>query len=238
METPARALERAERLARLTTRYSRFSGTFGGLGTALCGLLGLGLMLRIRLGPPTALQPWLIGVLPAGILARELVRRLYYQHHGIVTEAQPRIRHVLRYVALGLFTAGCWGGVLWAIARHGFPEQTSHQIFLLGMTLAPILWGTPSGVIDLMLVASVFLNVLIAVSRHAPPRPSELTMPTVFSVAALAMGLYQHLEFRRLQRELAALHDDPTSPPTAPTSPSSSATRGLATLAALETPRS
>jgi hypothetical protein len=140
------------------------------------------------------------------IAAKELLRRHYYQRLGRVQERRtPSERRW--HVGLTLFTAAVSaavvGFVVWRILAGGGERPGTGALGYLAMVaVMPVLvWffmKTP-----LEFIVGVFLVCQAALMLGgAHYALGEQPQAPIAAVVLMAVGLRQHLEFRRLEREL------------------------------------
>lgn len=196
-----------ERLARLTRRYARYSRSAGGLASVLGGGLALVAYVVGGLAPPEgipgraalALAPFV------WIAAKEVLRRRLYQTLGRVGERWDRKDRRL-HVGFTAFTTVVSAvviiGVGWPTAAGGGAAPTATWGYVALVAAMPVLvWffmRTPlEYVVGVFLVCQAAL--MLAGSHY---ELWEQPQAPLAALALVVLGVRQHLEFRRLRREL------------------------------------
>ncbi len=199
------------RLGELTRRYARYSLSAGGLSNVLGGALVLATYFIGALAVPTSLAGRLaLASAPIiWIVAKELLRRHYYQRLGKVDEvrtATDRRWHLAFTLFSAVIGAAVIAGTLVAARNDPAPLADPGVIgYLLFVAAMPVLvWFYMKTPFEF--IAGVFLiaqSAVILAGGHYD-LGSQLQAP-IAAVVLILYGLRQHLEFRNLQRELRCL---------------------------------
>lgn len=199
-----------QQLQDLTRRYARFSRRAAGLGNVLGGVLYLIVFFVGTLAP---LQTWsrlLLALTPiVWIVAKETLRRRYYQRYGRVSE--PADRSVWRWhAALTAFTALISGSILvYALIRAATdpPDAFAWQAlgYLAFVIAMPVLvwlylWTAEEFIVGVGLITQA--AVILAGGNYGLLGAN--TGAALFAVVMIALGIRQHGDFMRLERELRA----------------------------------
>lgn len=196
------------RLSELTRRYARFSVSAAGLGGVLGGALVLvtyfvgalvpDLSAPARLALASAPLVW--------IVAKELLRSRYYQRLGRVEEARSRADR-LWHLALTAVTLVISAAIVAPVLVKAWPDVWDlGTLGYLGFVAAlPLLvWffmRTP-----LEYIAGVFLVVQAAVVLAGGNYQLwQQPQAPIGGAVLLVLGVRQHLEFLRIDRELERL---------------------------------
>jgi len=196
------------RLADLTRRYARFSVSAGGLGSALGGALVLVAYFVGALAPDlsTGGRVGLATTPLVWIVVKELLRSRYYQRFGRVEEVRPVFDRRL-HLGLTLFTALVSVGIVVTVLVRQWPLQwdvgtVGYLAYVAAMPLLVWLFmRTP-----LEFIVGVFLVAQAALALAGGAyRLWDQPQAPIGGVALLVVGVSQHLEFLRLERELKSL---------------------------------
>jgi|SRR5690554_2161125 len=196
------------RLASLTRRYARFSVSAGGLGSVLGGALVIVAYLVGALvpEPSTGVRFALASAPLVWIAVKELLRSRYYQRHGRVEEARSGADERL-HLGLTLFTAVVSVGVFAFVVARAWPGPfdagtVGYLAYVAAMPLLVWLFmRTP-----LEFVAGVFLVAQAALMLAGGSyRLGEQPQAPVAGVVLVVLGVLQHREFLRLERDLRSL---------------------------------
>ena len=199
------------RLGELTRRYSRYSASAGGLSSVLGGALVLATYFIGALAAPASSGARLaLASAPiVWIVAKELLRRFYYQRLGKVDEVRTvaeRRWHLVFTLFSAVISAVVVAGVM-AAARNNpstlaDPGVVGYLLFVAAMPL--LVWLYMKTPLDF--IAGIFLIAQAAVILAGGHYElgSQLQAP-IAAVVLILYGLRQHLDFRSLQRELRGL---------------------------------
>lgn len=204
-----------QRLGELTRRYARYSVSAGGLASVLGGLLALVAYLLGAFAPPeNLLGRGALALTPfVWIAAKEALRRGYYQRLGRVVEARTpseRRWHLGFTAFTALVSASIVGVMLWLrIFGGAAPFAWGTVGYLALVAVMPVLvWffmKTPlEFIVGVFLVCQAAL-MLVGRSYSLWQQPQA----PIAAVALMVVGMKQHLEFRRLRRDLAHLRPAP-----------------------------
>lgn len=201
-------MDDATHLGELTRRYARYSLSAGGLSNVLGGALVLAAYFIGALAAPASFGGRLaLASAPiVWIVAKELLRRHYYQRLGKVEEvrtAADRRWHLGFTLFSAVISVAVVAGVM-AAARNDPTTLTDPGVvgYLLFVAAMPLLaWfymRTP-----LEFIAGIFLiaQAAVVLAGGHYELGSQLQAP-IAAVVLILYGLRQHLEFRSLQREL------------------------------------
>jgi len=210
-----------EQLQRLTREYARYARDCAGLGTALGGLFLLLVVAADLLGRgwrltwigafaplPLARALPLVALPFLWLTLRHLLRRAWYQRHGAVEPEEPAVRlpkakRVTLAIVLPLVGAAC----LAALFSHPGPARGLRAgITVLLLAALPIAQrGLLHARLERMLGALLFVGPAIIVSGIQMAVEDSLLAMLAVGLAALVLGLREHLAYRHLERRLAAL---------------------------------
>jgi MFS family permease len=219
--TPALDPQHLAKLQHLTREYSRFNRASAGLGSVLGGVFAFLILAaelaghgwRITLIGAFAPLPFSRALPLAGLPFLWLgcviaLRAWWYQRHGIVeAETLPDPRERFRRRALAVVAPVVSTAVLLTIFLNGGPMKFLRAgLFLLlqGAFLFSVL-KVLEGRLERVLGALLFIApALILAGIQMAALDSLAALPIVGALAVL-FGLREHLAFRRVERELAAL---------------------------------
>lgn len=201
-------LARTERLARLTRGYARYSKSAGGLASVLGGGLALVAYVMGALAPPEGLWGRLaLASAPfVWIGVKEALRRRYYQPLGRVEE--PKTDYERRWhPGLTLFTAAVSLAIVvvvaWeSIVRGGGLPPAGMLGYLAIIALMPVLvWYFMRTPVEFIVGVFLVCHAALMLGGNSYALWEQPQAP-IAAVVLVGLGIKQHLEFRRLRREL------------------------------------
>lgn len=199
-----------ERLAELTRRYARYSHSAGGLASVVGGCLALAAYVIGALAPPDGVAGRVaLAAAPfAWIGAKEALQRLYYQPLGRVQERRTDSERRW-HLGFTLFTAAVSvaivGFIVFRLLSRGLPTGVASMLGYLAMVavLPVLVWffmRTP-----LEFIVGTFLVCQAALMLGGTSYGlGEQPQAPLAAVVLVGLGVKQHLDFRRLRRELDA----------------------------------
>ena len=201
-------LAELDRLQQLTERYASYTRSAGGLSTLLGSVLCL---VMFTLGLTVALDQTarnLLTLLPLlWLLAKELLRRYYYQRAGAVGERISTSQN-RQHLGATLFTALICALIIGAgIVKFGIDGLLSlpapRQAYFLIALLMPIvvwrwLWSSSDYVIGVLLLCQA--AVIVAGSHYKADWLGLYIV--VMSLIYLYVGWKEHREYLQLRAEL------------------------------------
>jgi hypothetical protein len=197
---PGDGAARLEELAEVTRTYASYSRTAFGLAHTVPGAVALVAVALARLG-----NSWgstLLALTPLVWLVTLWALRSWYQRHGLVIEQDPLLpglSRAARWLSLSVTTVlsvflvlGCWrdGRLLGAATALAVPP--------IGLRVA-------RGRADLE--ATTYVTAVAAFGAPYLARGAGIEAAVLASLALIWVlgGVWQHLQYRRLERRLAAL---------------------------------
>jgi hypothetical protein len=207
--------ERLTRLQVLTQRYAAFPNEKPGLAM----IPGAVLMWVVLFVPTSSLvqsSGYALFVALLWLWLRHVIRVRLYQRHGVVVESMPKdLRKFIFYGSIYvLFISMMVSRV--ALVGVESPQQAMDHPWLRYLPIIPnavlCVWlVTQRRVLD----ALVVLGIGVSAGNASGAQLLEVAhrswlIPTAFvSAASVFLGISQHIEFKRLERELKALRAQP-----------------------------
>ena len=195
-----------DRLHDLTERYARYSRGAGGLGLVFGGVLLVCAFLLGALVPLGAtLKVALVSLPLVWLLARELLRRFYYQRDGLVLQqVSPSLKRQRRWMALFLFAvcASVIGGVLFATDGH-LPRggMLVYLVLVAALPFVAMRWFWSVG--DFLVGVLLFCQAAVVAAGGAYGG-WWLVYAAACATIAIAAGLREHREFLAIRAALRA----------------------------------
>lgn len=194
-------------LAERTARYARYSLSAGGLSTVLGGILLLvAFTLNAFADLGSALRTLLAATPAAWLIAKELLRRRYYQRHGAVQQ-QPthaeRRAHFWGVVYLAAVALVVLGFMIAAMLRDGrAPEGPLLGYMALVILLPFAAWRWFWSVSDFLVGVLLFCQSAIVIGGGNYP---AIWLPYIAACTAVAVfyGWREHRDYLALRAELA-----------------------------------
>jgi hypothetical protein len=204
--------ERLEQLQRLTQQYSKFSQTHGGLAFVLAAIL----IVLVRFLPAPSVMHGVVYTVIASLLwlfARPAITNRLYRTLGMVNEQHRKHSQVDFLFGLMVGFIAVW---LLSTAVANLSNLVKPELFLPSARQLPLVGAVAlsliaiarkqltDGIVILLLGAvatsvnnlSLFSDLQIAISH---------IMIVVFPIGLCLLGLKQHGDFKRLERELRGL---------------------------------
>lgn len=203
--TPAMQPSDIDRLTDLTTRYARYSRSAGGLSLVVGGLLCFA---AFAIGATVELQPahrYALAAVPLlWLLAKELLRALYYQRQGGVREILPpklRRQHAWMVGYLFVMAALIDGAVLWNAPDGALQGPgLGYVLIVAALPFVAMRWFWSVG--DFLVGVLMFSQAAVVVAGgHYPAR--WILIAAAFAAIAILVGVREHRDFLRLRRDLA-----------------------------------
>jgi hypothetical protein len=206
-----------EELRDLTRRYARFSRSAAGLGNALGGVF---VLVAYFVGALVPLEVWtriLLAALPiVWLVVREFVRRHLYQRHGRVAAVTPvsdRRWHLFftGFMALVslvvLVSITYWLASGLTVPGRAWPGLAAYMAFMAALPF--LVWRYLLTALDFITGSFLIIQaaVVIGGSNYELGDYYVLTAP-IAAVALIALGLWEHREFRHLERRLRGSGSD------------------------------
>lgn len=196
-----------DRLRDLTERYARYSRSAGGLSLVIGGML---LVVTFAIGALVPLTPglrWALASAPlAWLLAKELMRALYYQRSGGASQqVAPALRRQRRWMVgyLTLISAFIVAAVFYFAGARAFEGQALGYLLLVAaLPLVALRWFWSVGdfLVGVLLICQA--AVVFAGGHYTL---AWLAYATLCAAIAIATGLREHREFLRVRAELGRL---------------------------------
>lgn len=191
-----------QRLAELTSRYARYSRSAGGLSLVIGGALALSAFVIGAAVPLTpGLRYALAGTPLVWLLSKELLRALYYQRHGGVSERLSpgqRRRHrwmVIYLAAVSLvivLTLWLSDADLW---RAPGPAYLT-IVIALPLVAARCFWSTGDFLIGVLLFCQA---AVVLAGSHYPVY--WVAYAALCAGIAAVTGVREHRDFRQLRQQ-------------------------------------
>ena len=198
-----------EQLQTLTREYAKFSRSAAGWGIIIGGALGLALYAIIS--TQSNLSVWarvLCGLAPIlWLTSKQLLQRRYYQRLGQVFETDPNPKWLTQVIQGGLLAIlVCIIGII-VVASFIRPERIlsvpAAQMIMLVIVCAYGLYATRqiSNIAEMLVALHLYLNtffVLLGLSKV----PDSLWALPLCSGVLVVMGIYEHLQYKVIERQL------------------------------------
>jgi hypothetical protein len=203
--------QQLERLQTVTREYSRFSRSAGGFGYVIAGVLSIVMYWMANSLDSKSWPRLLLASIPIiWIFSKEWLRRHYYQKFGFATEIDTEESEKFRqrnlhislatafFVVFFIISSAFWG--MKSLDTFGFLE------LVLFIALPILMWFYGRSYFE----AVILFNLMTQASRFLEVSSSsnpifELLFPILF----IAVGLQEHLQFKRLETQLQSLRDQP-----------------------------
>jgi hypothetical protein len=190
----------------LTAAYSRYSRNAAGLGSVVGGAFCLtAFFLNAAVPLPLAARLALAAGPLVWIAAKELLRRRFYQRFGVVEEKWTTGERMLRRLLNGfiaLFSIGVTGEALWLTHFSPSMPVIGYLAFIVAM---PFLSWRYLHSIEEWNIGILLLCQAALVLGGSHYGTLFLVLAAIWSLAAIAVGLHQHKQFRRIAGQLSAL---------------------------------
>lgn len=201
---PSAAPDQLAGLAAATARYAAYSRSAGGLSLVVGGVLCLAAFV---VGATTPLTPPLRYALAAApalwLLAKELLRALYYQRDGVALErlsARQRRNHRWMVGYLAVMSALILAPILWMGGTRMLAwPAVAYLAIVAAMPLvaARWFWSTGDFLVGVLLVCQA---AVVIGGSHYPWQ--WIAIAAAFAAIAIATGLREHRDYLRLRAEL------------------------------------
>ncbi|HZR41353.1 MAG TPA: hypothetical protein VFB12_14625 [Ktedonobacteraceae bacterium] len=201
------ALPAIEEVQRLTRDYASYAHRRGGLGNVLGGLVMLAVVLLILLSKADLLIALITpGLMLSWLVGKELLRSYLYTPLGRATERRSVAMqwfHLLR-VCLGVLLLG---GIAVSVVIQrslAFHQWWPLLVFLL---LTPwIAWRYLRSGIEYLL--GLFLLLVSLLASIGSDMRSYVVVALLLAFLSILLGLYEHLRFRSLVKEVLTLQQE------------------------------
>lgn len=196
-----------DQLAQRTARYARYSLSAGGLSSVLGGIL---LIVAFTFNAFADLGPLLRGALAATpaiwLIAKELLRRRYYQRDGAVLQTpspKERRQHFWIVVYLAAIALVVLGFMVAAILRDGaLPDGPMIGYILVVVALPLAAWRWFWSVSDFLVGVLLFCQSAVVIAGSNYPATWLLYVAACAGIAVF-YGWREHRDYLALRAELA-----------------------------------
>ena len=207
--------EKLEQLQTLTREYAKYSRSATGLGSVIGGIFGLAIFLIGAFSdPPLWARALLVLALPIWFVLKALLRNHYYQRHGTALETLDKLSsNVERFVQGGIGGIAAVMLIVCAFLVITNPEKIAslpllNKIALIAAPLAGLLLCRQiNTVLEFLVVMNLMVQTVILASG-TNWRDNQATM-LFYSGLLIAIGLVEHLRFRKLEAQLQHLRVQP-----------------------------
>jgi len=201
-----------DRLSSATRDLSRFSRSAAGLGSVLGGALCLASSCAHALLPLTPATRLLLATFPfLWILAKELLRRRFYQRLGRIDQPLSR-RARLAHLAITLYTIAFSLLVLAAVLpRTRTPATAGYALIILLMPW--ITWRYLRTTNEYIVGTFLLCQAAVGLAGSHYHTPGLLLTPIVCSLLMILTGLLEHRRFLAAQQTLRDLQSQLTTDP-------------------------
>ena len=207
--------EKLEQLQTLTREYAKYSRSATGLGSVIGGIFGLAIFLIGAFSdPPLWARALLVLALPIWFVLKALLRNHYYQRHGTALETLDKLSsNVERFVQGGIGGIAAVMLIVCAFLVITNPEKIAslpllNKIALIAAPLAGLLLCRQiNTILEFLVVINLMVQTVILASG-TNWRDNQATM-LFYSGLLIAIGLVEHLRFRKLEAQLQHLRVQP-----------------------------
>lgn len=196
-----------DRVATLAGRYARYSLSAGGLSSVFGGVL---LLVVFAMNAWVELQPvqrvWLATAPLLWLVAKELLRRTYYQRDGAAIQkpsAKHRRWHFWAVVYLAVMAALINSAFLYAAITGGNLSMVQTVGYVLIVFSLPLVaWRWMWSVSD-FLVGVLLMSQAAVVISGGHYQPLWMLYVGLVSLLVIGIGLREHRDYLRLRADLA-----------------------------------
>jgi hypothetical protein len=197
-----------DRLATLAGRYASYSRSAGGLSTVIGGGL---LLLVFAMNAWMELQPglriWLATAPVLWLVAKEVLRRAYYQRAGTALQSPSATQRRWRFwavVYLAVMAALINAGFLYAAITGGSLAPGQIVGYVVMVALLPLVaWRWVWSVSDFLVGVLLFCQAAVVLGGGQYP-PVWMVYVGAVSLLVIGIGLHEHRDYLQLRRELPA----------------------------------
>lgn len=198
-----------DRLATLAGRYARYSLSAGGLSSVFGGVL---LLVVFAMNAWVDLQwsqrIWLATAPLLWLIAKELLRRAYYQRDGTAIQrpsAKHRRWHFWAVVYLAVMAALINAGFLYGATQGGYlhtPQTVGYVLIIASLPLVAWrwMWSVSDFLVGVLLLCQ---SAVVLVGSNYPP--IWMIYIVAISVLVIGVGVREHREYLQLRSELAGV---------------------------------